>query len=124
MSGKELLADTNILLYLLQGNDTIRLLLQDKVIVISFITELELLGFAKLTMKEEKQIQQLLQSCIIVQLNDSIKLNYVKLRRKYNLRMADAVIAATALSQNIPLITADKHFRNIEQLELVAYEAF
>jgi len=124
MSGKELLADTNILLYLLQGNDTISLLLQDKVIVISFITELELLGFAKLTIKEEKQIQQLLQSCIIVQLNESIKLNYVKLRRKYNLRMADAVIAATALSQNIPLITADKHFRNIEKLELVAYEAF
>lgn len=38
MSGKEILADTNILLYLLRGDDTIAEWLQNKRIYISFIT--------------------------------------------------------------------------------------
>lgn len=45
MSGKEILADTNILLYLLNGNDTLMQLLHGKIIYVSFITELELIGF-------------------------------------------------------------------------------
>lgn len=43
MSGKEILVDTNILLYLLKGNDTLEKILQGKNIYLSFITELELL---------------------------------------------------------------------------------
>lgn len=45
MSGKEILVDTNIFLYLLKGNDTLEEMLQGKSIYVSFITELELIGF-------------------------------------------------------------------------------
>lgn len=45
MSGKEILVDTNIILYLLKGNDTLEDLLQGKSLHVSFITELELIGF-------------------------------------------------------------------------------
>jgi predicted nucleic acid-binding protein len=54
MSGKEILVDTNILLYLLSDNDTIEQILQGKTIYISFITELELLGFRNISEKEER----------------------------------------------------------------------
>jgi len=56
MNGKEILVDTNILLYLLSGNHTIEQILQGKTIYISFLTELELLSFRNISEKEEKQI--------------------------------------------------------------------
>lgn len=108
MSGKEILVDTNILLYLLKGNDTLENLLQGKTIHISFITELELTGFGQITAKEERQIQNLLDECAIVPLNNDIKKAYVEIRKAHHLKLADAIIAGTAIALNIPLVTADK----------------
>lgn len=55
-------------------------------------------------------------------MNDLIKVKYVDLRKKYHLKLADAVIAATAIVYNMPLITADKQFRTVKELTLIAYE--
>lgn len=122
MSGKEILVDTNIILYLLKGNDTLQDLLQGKTIYLSFITELELIGFKQLTAEEVNQIQALLDECVLIPLNNDIKRRYVDIRRSYSLKLADALIAATALSANIPLITSDKQFRTVSELNLIAYE--
>ena len=122
MNGKEILVDTNIILYLLRGNDTLQQLLQGKTIYLSFITELELIGFKQMTTAEEKQIQSMLDECIVIPLNNEIKKKYVQLRRSYSLKMADAIIAATAISAGVPLITADKQFRAVSELNLIAYE--
>jgi predicted nucleic acid-binding protein len=122
MSGKEILVDTNIFLYLMNGDDAIEEILQGKSIFISFMTELELIGFKNITSKEEKQIQNLLTDCTIILINDRIKEKYVELRRMYHLKLADAIIAATAIVHDIALITADKQFRTIKELKLVAYE--
>jgi predicted nucleic acid-binding protein len=122
MSGKQILVDTNILLYLLKGNDTLEDLLQGKTIYLSFVTELELLGLKRLSAEEENQIQALLSDCVIVPLNNSIKQKYVELRRSYHLKLADALIAATAIASNLPLITADKQFQTVVELTLIAYE--
>lgn len=122
MSGKEILVDTNIILYLLRGNDTLQELLQGKTIYLSFITELELLGFKQMTLSEETQIQTLLDECVIIPLTNDIRKKYVAIRRKYQLKLADALIAATALSTEIPLITADKQFKTVSELSLIAFE--
>jgi len=122
MNGKEILIDTNIVLYLLKGNDTLVEMLQGKEPYLSFITELELVGFQGVSSKEEKQINELLNDCLIVSLNSSIKKEYVELRKKYRLKLADAIIAATAITLNIPLITSDKQFAIVKELNLVQYE--
>jgi len=122
MNGKEILIDTNIALYLLNGSTTLADLLQGKNPYISFITELELIGFKSITAKEEKQITSFINECTIVSLSTNIKLNYVSIRRKYKLKLADSIIAATAISLNLPLITGDKLFRTIEELNLIFYE--
>jgi predicted nucleic acid-binding protein len=122
MSGKEILVDTNILLYLLKGNDTLEELLHGKTIYVSFITELELIGFKQMTSGQEKQIQTLLSECVIVPLNNAIKRKYVEIRRAYYLKLADALIAASAIASKLPLITSDKQFRTVAELSLIAFE--
>jgi predicted nucleic acid-binding protein len=122
MSGKEILVDTNIFLYLLKGNDTLEEMLHGKSIYVSFITELELIGFKNITIKEEKQIEELLGECQLLSLNGSIKEKYVEVRRKYHLKLADAIIAATAIASNIPLITSDKQYKTVKELKLVTYQ--
>lgn len=122
MNGKEILVDTNILLYLLKGSNTLEEILQGKQIFISFITELELIGFKDISESKEKLIKSLLEDCIVFSLNNEVKLQYVAIRKKYNLKLADAIIAASAISMNIPLISADKQFTSVKELNLVTYE--
>jgi hypothetical protein len=44
MNGNNILLDTNIVLYLLGGEETLVPLLEDKNLFLSFITQLELFG--------------------------------------------------------------------------------
>lgn len=122
MSGREILVDTNIFLYLLKGNVTIEEILQGKIIYLSVITELELIGFSKLTTKEEKSINQLLSDCKVINIDNSIKNFYSSLRKKYHLKLADAIIVATSISLGIPLITADKQFQIVSEINLITYQ--
>lgn len=122
MSGREILVDTNIILHLLSGSDTLVEILQGKDIYISFITELELIGYKNITPSEEQQITYLLNDCSIISLNNRIKEKYVELRKKYHLKLADAIIVATALVFNFPLITADKQFKTVIELNLITYQ--
>jgi len=122
MSGKEILVDTNIALYLLNGSDDIENVLQGKDVYMSFITELELIGYKGTTSTQEKQIRELLKDCSIISMNSLIKDKYVEIRKKSNLKLADAVIAATAIAFDMPIITADKQFKTVEGLKLIAYQ--
>lgn len=60
--------------------------------------------------------------CLVVSLDEGIKEKYVAIRRKYHLKLADAIIAATAIAAGIPLITSDKQFKTVKELQLVTYE--
>jgi predicted nucleic acid-binding protein len=122
MSGKDILVDTNIILYLLNGSDTLEEVLQGKDISLSFMTELELLGFKNITIKEEQQIKGLLNDCSIISLNDRIKEKYIEIRKKYHLKLVDAIIAATAIVFDFPLITSDKQFKTVGELNLITYQ--
>jgi hypothetical protein len=122
MNGKEILVDTNILLYLLKGNDTLEQMLQGKDLYVSFITELELIGFKNITAKEEQLITELLNDSFVISMNNEIKEKYVSIRKEYFLKLADAVIAATSIATGIPLITSDKQFKTVNELKLVTYE--
>ena len=66
MSGNKVFLDTNILLYLLSGDETIAELLNGKQFYISFITQLELLGYTKLDKKQANIINDLLSHCVII----------------------------------------------------------
>ena len=122
MSGNSLLIDTNIALYLLNGDTTIAELLNGRDVHVSFITELELLGFQDIKEEDRSIIEELLNNCIIVDLNQAIKRITVDLKQKYKLKLPDAIIAATSIYMNLPLISADKDFDRISDLQFIRYE--
>jgi predicted nucleic acid-binding protein len=122
MSGNKLFVDSNILLYFLKGEKEIVEIISENEIVISFINELELLSFPNLTYGSEDSIKGILKNCQIININEEIKLLTVELRRKYKLKLPDSIIAASAFYFNIPLLTADKHFNQIEELEIILYQ--
>lgn len=122
MSGSSLLIDTNIALYLLNGDTTIAELLNGRDVHVSFITELELLGFQDIKEEDRSIIEELLNNCIIVDLNQAIKRITIDLKQKYKLKLPDAIIAATSIYMNLPLISADKDFERISDLQFIRYE--
>jgi predicted nucleic acid-binding protein len=44
------------------------------------------------------------------------------LRKNYTLRLPDAIVAASALSFEVPLVTADKVFSKVKELDLILIE--
>ena len=122
MSGDRLLVDTNILIYLLQGENEIVEMLQGKEVMISFITEIELLSFPNVTEKEQNVITELINDCQVVDLNEDIKIKAVEFRKLYKLTLPDALIAATCEYFNIPLLTADADFPKVKAIDLIKYE--
>jgi len=121
MNGNSLFVDTNILLYLLSGDKTLSNILDGKQIHVSFITELELLSFKNLSIREKSKIESLLRECIIVDINQSIKNKTISFRKKYSLKLPDSIIAATADYLNLPLLTSDSDFKKLEELSTLFY---
>jgi predicted nucleic acid-binding protein len=122
VNGNSLFVDTNILLYLLSGDATIAELLNEKHIYVSFVTELELLGYSNLSAMDLKAIQEIFQEVTIIDINAEIKKEVIALRKQYKLKLPDAIIAATAEVNHLPLLTADKQFSQVSELNLLLYE--
>ncbi len=122
MNGPNILIDTNIALYLLSGNSTIAEILNGSTIYISFITQLELLGYKEINSNEHQKIKQFIHDCIIVDINEEIKKHTIAIKQKHKLKLPDSIVAATSLFLDIPLLTADKEFAKISSLNLALYK--
>lgn len=122
MNGVKYLIDTNIILYILSGNETLANHLHRKNLYASFITEIELFGYKVLTAKEEKHVKSFLSQFRIINIDETIKQEAIALRKAYGLKLPDCIIAATAISLQLTLITADQQFRQVDRLLLELYE--
>lgn len=122
MSGTNVILDTNVVLYLLNGDTSLERLLRGKRLFVSFITELECLGYSELSQKDVKQIEKFFSECQIIDINKQIKSEAISLRRKTKLKLPDCIITATANHLGITLLTADNDFRRAENLNTIFYE--
>ena len=122
MSGNSFCLDTNIVLYLLNGDRTIASHLSGKRLFISFISELECLGYSGLTKKEVRSVEEFLSNCHLIDINRQIKSEAIGFRRNSSLKLPDCIIAATASHLGVPLLTADKDFNNVSNLDVVYYK--
>ena len=117
MNGINFVADTNALIYLLNGNTCMTPYL-DKNLSYSVISEMELLSYSGITESEENSIKSLLKECEEVALSAEIKEKTIEIRKKYKTKIPDAIVAASAIVSGLPLITADKGFNQIVELNL------
>ncbi len=122
MNGNSIFIDTNIILYLLSGDDTIADFLNDKTIFISFVTELELLGYQEINPEELIKIKNLLEDSTIIDINSDIKKIVIEFRKSNKIKLPDAIIAATSYYLNIPFMTSDKNLTKLSKLNILFYE--
>lgn len=122
MNGNKLLLDTNAILYVLGGDQTLASFLNSKDLFTSIITEIELLSFKKITPKETKSITSFLSELKIETISEEIKKATISIRKSTSLKLPDCIIAATAICLDIPLVTADKQFSSVNGLRVVLYE--
>lgn len=121
MNGNRFLLDTNIILYILSGDKIIANYLRNKILYTSIICEIELLNYKSISLNEEKGIQKFLSEFRIISIDQSIKELSIQVRKKYFLKIPDTIIAATSISLGIPLVTADKVFKQISELTIDLY---
>lgn len=54
---------------------------------------------------------------LVVPLDTALALYAAELSKEYNLSMADAIVYATSKNNNVELITADKHFKDLANVK-------
>jgi predicted nucleic acid-binding protein len=86
---------------------------------LSVVTEIEILGVPGLSKKELGIRQSALDFCTIIPLTNSIKNEAIRLKQEFKVKLPDAVIAATALTEGYTLITADNGFRRFTSLPVI-----
>jgi predicted nucleic acid-binding protein len=123
MSGSKIFIDTNIVIYLLNGDETLKNFLNKKEIYISFITELELLSFPGITSNERIIIKKFISDCHVVEFNTKMKEVIVSLKSQHKTKLPDAIIAASAMVESLSFLTADKGFSKFEnELDVLIFE--
>jgi predicted nucleic acid-binding protein len=85
---------------------------------ISVITYMEILGYAFSCKEEELFIKKLLSFLNILYIDKNISEKVIELRKKYKIKLPDAIICATAINKNAILITNDIKLQNIEELKI------
>ena len=124
MSIVEHLIDTNILIYHTKGSqitiDFIGNLIAQHSFNISILTKIEFLGWDKHTPDGFEKCKQLIELANIYPVDEDIANKAIELRRKSSIKLADAVITATAIMHNLKLVTRNVNdFKGIEGLEVI-----
>lgn len=121
--GERYLIDTNISIYFLDGHippNAISFLSEvlNFESNISIITKIELLGWNFPNPKKMEINQEFVESSSVFPLDNEIVEKTIKIRRKYKIKLPDAIIAATAITFDFTLISRnDKDFENIIELK-------
>jgi predicted nucleic acid-binding protein len=121
MNGSSYLLDSNVIIRLSKREPTvIDFVAQHKKSAISLITYMEVLGFPFLIQQEFEFVQALLNVFNLIQIDQSIVDQTIKLRQCYKIKLPDAIIAATAQVYDLTLVTQNTNdFKNIENLNMI-----
>lgn len=81
-----------------------------------------MLGAYNLSKLQKEIFKEILSNCVVYSMNDAIKDKCIFLRNNYKIKTPDAIIAATALVFDLPLLTSDADFKKINELKLIFIE--
>jgi predicted nucleic acid-binding protein len=123
VNGKNALFDSNILIYLSKEEIPFAFINQFDAIFVSVITYMEILGYPFEHSNEENFTKELLAVFQTLYLDQHIADITIEIRKKKRIKLPDAIIAATAISANLHLVTRNtSDFSDIDVLLLNPFE--
>ena len=124
MEQQQYLIDTNAIVdYIGNKLPTEGMLFMNKVIdnipFVSVVTKIEVLGFSTLA-EHYRLLTDFMDDAYIFTLTNTVVDVCIELRKKHRIKLPDAVIAATAIAQNLVLISRNnKDFKNILGIKVI-----
>lgn len=120
------LLDTNTVIYYMDGTlppngfSFVLNALQNQEVALSVISEIEVLGFQFSDATQESKAERFVRSLIIFPLTDVIVQKTIELRKLRRIKVADAIIAASAILQDLVLVSRnEKDFKNLPGLNFI-----
>jgi len=118
------LIDTSILIYHTAGSaiakEFLANLIASKAFNISIITRIEFLGWHSQTADGFEKCQRLVKLSNILPVTEEVADKAIELRRYRNVKLADAIIAATAVVNDLKLVTRNPDdFKELTALQIV-----
>ena len=87
---------------------------------ISFISQIEILCYNEIPKEQIVKIQNLIKLTSVLKIDDFIILKTIEIRKNHNLKLPDAILAATASVTNFTLVTRnEKDFSKVPGLKVV-----
>ncbi len=116
-----MLLDSNVLIYGAEaGEARLDVILDRSDLAVASVTLIETLGFHRLDKAERDGLEAAIGRMKIVALDERVIEKAISLRRERKMGLADAIIAATALTHNLPLVTRNvEDFKHISELTLI-----
>jgi len=118
--------DTNTVIYYLQqqfppsAEMLIDNLVRESLPVISAITEIELLCWKSATERDLEVLHNFIDEAVVIELEQPIKYKTAEIRKMHNIKLPDAIIAATAIVNDLTIVTRNtKDFEKIEGLNVI-----
>jgi predicted nucleic acid-binding protein len=120
--GKGYLIDTNVVIDFCNGKLPLegRNFLAKVEPEISIITNIELLASKNISNQEYSLLEKFIPISNIYPVGIDLVATSIDIRQNYKLKLADAIIAATAYVHNLTLVTRNiKDFNNIKEIKLI-----
>lgn len=109
------LLDSNIIIYSYSSEyEYLRALIVDESYIVSEISRVEVLGYHKLKKEEEKYFKDVFKYAPIIVPDEDVFDRAIEIRKKYNLKLGDSLIAVTASVHDLEIYT-----RNLGDFERV-----
>lgn len=122
MKGDRILIDTNIAVYIFRGHAKLARELKGQRPYVSSISRVELLTWREADDAKVLMLETFLDGCELVRVNRQIEDIAIQLIRRYKLRLSDGLIAATAMAEDLVLVSGDSAFLRVKEgLKLAHY---
>ncbi len=124
--GLKYLWDTNTVIYYLQKNFSDEVQASLNIVIntykpaISVITEIELQCWKAATSNDLAILKSFVADCVVFELDTSVKSKTIDIRKTYHLKLPDSIIAATAILNDLTLITNDTGFNKMMELRFIS----
>lgn len=119
---KVYLVDTNVLIDYLNNKlpDHSARLFENIEINLSIISKIELLAWKEASQEQIDIIESFLDTTIILGLSESVARKTIEIRKTHRVKLPDAIIAATAMTNDLALVTRNvSDFKSINGLQRI-----